>query len=57
MYGGRLLIGLRASTFGVFRRHIPVEVRAFFDWLLLLGSMALEFLATQVFPALDTIVL
>ena len=57
VYGGRLLIGLGASTCGVFRRHLQVEVRAYFDWLLLHGLVALEFLATQVFPALDTIVL
>ena len=45
------------STCGGFREHMPVEVRADFDWLILSGSRALEFLASQGCTALGNLVL
>ena len=45
------------STCGGFREHIPVEVRADFERLMLSGSRALEFLASQGSTALGNLVL
>ena len=45
------------STCGGFREHLPDEVRADFEWLILSGSRALEFLASQGCTALGNLVL
>ena len=45
------------STVGVFREHLPVEVRADFELLMLSGSRALEFLASQGSTTLGNLVL
>ena len=45
------------STCGGFREHLPDEVRADFKCLILSGSRALEFLASQVSTALGNLVL
>ena len=45
------------STCGGFREHLPVEVRADFERLMLSGSRALEFLASQGSAALGNLVL
>ena len=45
------------STCGVFREHLPNEVRADFERLMLSGSRALEFLASQGCMALGNLVL
>ena len=45
------------STCGGFREHMPVEVRADFKRLILSGSRALEFLASQGCTALGNLVL
>ena len=45
------------STCGGFREHLPVEVRADFERLMLSGSRALEFLASQGSTALGNLVL
>ena len=45
------------STCGGFREHMPVEVRADFERLILSGSRALEFLASQDCMALGNLVL
>ena len=45
------------STFGGFREHLPVEVRADFERLMLSGSRALEFLASQGVTAHGNLVL
>ena len=45
------------STCGGFRENLPVEVRADFDRLILSGSRALEFLASQGCTALGNLVL
>ena len=45
------------STCGVFRKHLPDEVRADFERLMLFGSRALEFLASQGCTALGNLVL
>ena len=45
------------STCGGFREHIPAEVRADFERLILSGSRALEFLASQGCTALGNLVL
>ena len=45
------------STCGGFREHMPVEVRADFERLILSGSRALEFLASQGCTALGNLVL
>ena len=44
-------------TCGGFREHLPVEVRADFERLILCGSRALEFLASQGCMALGNLVL
>ena len=45
------------STCGGFRENLPVEVRADFERLILSGSRALEFLASQGSTALGNLVL
>ena len=45
------------STCGGFREHLPDEVRADFERLILSGSRALEFLASQGCTALGNLVL
>ena len=45
------------STCGGFRENLPIEVRADFEQLLLSGSRALEFLASQGTTALGNLVL
>ena len=45
------------STCGGFREHLPGEVRADFERLMLSGSRALEFLASQGCTALGNLVL
>ena len=45
------------STFGGFRDHLPVEVRADFERLMISGSRALEFLASQGCTTLGNLVL
>ena len=45
------------STCGGFREHLPAEVRADFERLMLSGSRALEFLASQGCTALGNLVL
>ena len=45
------------STWGGFREHMSVEVRADFERLILSGSRALEFLASQGCTALGNLVL
>ena len=45
------------STCGGFREHLPVEVRADFERLMLSGSRALEFLASLGCTALGNLVL
>ena len=45
------------STCGGFREHLPDEVRADFEWLILSWSRALEFLASQGCTALGNLVL
>ena len=45
------------STCGGFRDHLPVEVRADFERLIISGSRALEFLASQGCPTLGNLVL
>ena len=45
------------STCGGFREHLPAEVRADFERLMLSGSRALEFLASQGCTALVNLVL
>ena len=45
------------STCGGFREHLPAEVRADFERLILSGSRALEFLASQGCTALGNLVL
>ena len=45
------------STCGGFRKHLPDEVRADFEWLILSGSRAFEFLASQGCTALGNLVL
>ena len=45
------------STCGGFREHLPIEVRADFEWLMLSGSRALEFLASQGSTALSNLIL
>ena len=50
-------LGWWLSTCGGFRENLPVEVRADFERLILSGSRALEFLATQGCTALDNLVL
>ena len=45
------------STCGGFREHLPDEVRADFERLILSGSRALEFLASQGSTALGNLVL
>ena len=45
------------STCGGFREHMPVEVRADFERLILSRSRALEFLASQGYTALGNLVL
>ena len=45
------------STCGGFRENLPVEVRVDFERLILSGSRALEFLASQGITALDNLVL
>ena len=45
------------SACGGFREHLPVEVRADFERLILSGSRALEFLASQGCTALGNLVL
>ena len=45
------------STCGGFREHMPAEVRADFERLILSGSRALEFLASQGCKALGNLVL
>ena len=45
------------STCGGFREHLPVEVRADFERLIISGSRALEFLASQGITALANLVL
>ena len=45
------------STCGGFREHMPAEVRADFEWLILSGSRALEFLAGQGCTALGNLIL
>ena len=45
------------STCGGFRENLPVEVRADFERLILSGSRALEFLASQSITALSNLVL
>ena len=45
------------STCGGFREHMPDEVRADFEWLILSGSRALEFLASQGCTALGNLFL
>ena len=45
------------STCGGFREHMPAEVRADFERLILSGSRALEFLASQGCMALENLVL
>ena len=45
------------SMCGGFREHLPVEVCAAFERLILSGSRALEFLASQGVTALDNLVL
>ena len=45
------------STCGAFRENLPIEVRADFERLILSGSRALEFLASQVTMALGNLVL
>ena len=45
------------STCGGFREHLPDEVRADFERLMLSGSRALEFLASQGCTALSNLVL
>ena len=45
------------STCGGFRQNLPVEVRSDFDRLILSGSRALEFLASQGCTALGNLVL
>ena len=45
------------STCGGFREHLPDEVRADFDRLILSGSRSLEFLASQGCTALGNLVL
>ena len=45
------------STCGCFRESLPVEVRADFERLILSGSRALEFLASQGITALGNLVL
>ena len=39
------MVGLVAVDLWSFREHLPDEVRADFEWLMLSGSRALEFLA------------
>ena len=45
------------STCGGFRENLPVEVRADFERLILFGSRALEFLASQGITALGNLIL
>ena len=45
------------STCGGFRGNLPIEVRADFERLILSGSRALEFLASQATTALGNLVL
>ena len=45
------------STCGGFRDHLPIEVRADFERLMILGSRALEFLASQGCSTLGNLVL
>ena len=45
------------STCGGFRENLPIEVRAHFEMLILSGSRALEFLASQGTTALGNFVL
>ena len=45
------------STCGGFREHLPDEVRGNFEWLMLSGSRALEFLGSQGVTALGNLVL
>ena len=45
------------STCGGFRDHLPIEVRADFEWLMISGSRALEFLASQGCTTLGNLVL
>ena len=45
------------STCGSFRDHLPVEVRADFERLMISGSRALEFLASQGCTTLGNLVL
>ena len=45
------------STYGGFRDHLPVEVRADFERLMISGSRALEFLASQGCTTLGNLVL
>ena len=45
------------STCGGFRDHLPIEVRADFERLMISGSRALEFLASQGCSTLDNLVL
>ena len=45
------------STCGCFRDHLPVEVRADFERLMISGSRALEFLASQGCTSLGNLVL
>ena len=44
-------------TCGGFLEHLPVEIRADFEWLMLSGSRALEFQASQGVTALGNLVL
>ena len=54
---GGLLAGLVVVTCGGFRENLPFEVRADFERLILSGSRALEFLASQGCTALGNLVL
>ena len=45
------------STCGGFREHLPDEVRGNFEWLMLSGSRALEFMGTQGVTGLGNLVL
>ena len=50
-------LGWWFSTCGGFWEHLPVEARDNFEWLMLSGSRALEFLGVQGITALGSLVL
>ena len=57
VYGVSSWLDWWLSTCGDFREHLPDEVRADFERLILSGSRALEFLASQGCTALGNLVL